>query len=341
MLALPTLAGASTHGAGAGQDPVREGNMAIDGISNPRPGWRAVARVLPVLALASTAYGQNFSQWSAAVNLGPVVNTAVNEGCPFVAKSDLTLFVVSTRAEGFGGQDLYVSQRDSALDPWGPLQNVGPTVNSAANDLCPTLSIDGHRLYFVSDRAGGCGKQDLYVVRRRNKRDDFGWGTPENLGCAVNSADNDFTPSLFEDETSGETTLYFGSDRAGGAGAVDIYASTRGEDGDFTMASLVPELSTPFVDERPNVRKDGLEIFIDSNRTGTLGGTDLWVASRANTSDPWSAPVNLGPEVNSASGEMRPALSFDGLTLYFSSTRLGGSGSSDIYAAARTKQPPQ
>jgi len=295
-----------------------------------------VACITLVLGAAAVR-AQQFSTWSTAANLGPVVNSAAAEGCAFPAKSELTLFVVSTKPGGYGNQDIYVAQRDSPVEPWGPLQNAGPAINSSANDLCPTLSIDGHHLYFVSDRAGGYGKQDLYVAERRNKRDDFGWELPVNLGISVNSSDNDFTPTLFEDETSGKTILYFGSDRPGGVGLVDIYASEKIGDY-FVPAAIVPELSTPFIDERPNVRKDGLEIFFDSNRPGGLGSTDLWVSTRQSVEDPWSPPVNLGATVNSAFGETRPALSFDGTTLYFGSSRPGGSGGTDIYVTTRTKE---
>jgi Tol biopolymer transport system component len=282
------------------------------------------------------AHAQNFSDWSTAVNLGPVINTAVNEGCPFIAKDNLTLYVVTTRPDGFGGQDIYVSHRDSPEDPWEELVNLGPTINSAGNDLCPTLAIDGHHLFFVSDRPGGFGKQDLYVARRQNKRDDFGWQPPENLGAAVNSIENDYTPSLFEDASS-HVVLYFSSDRSGGAGNVDIYSSTVTEDGEFEWAVLVPELSTSFIDERPNVRKDGLEIFFDSNRPGSLGATDLWVSTRQSTADPWSPPVNMGIAVNTSSGELRPSISFDGTSLYFHSNRPGSFGSVDIYVTTRVQ----
>ena len=288
------------------------------------------------LGLTTVVGAQQFSSWSQAVNVGAVVNTSANEGCPFIAKSDLTLFVVSTRADGFGGQDIYVSHRDSVHDAWGPLQNVGPAVNGTGNEMCPTLTIDGHRLYFVSDRAGGYGKQDLYVSRRQNKRDDFAWGAPANLGAAVNGPENDYTPSLFEDEATGQVLLVFSSDRPGGMGSADIYSSTLNADGTFDWAALVPELNTPFADERPNVRKDGLEIFFNSNRPGSAG-QDLWVATRTSTALSWDPPVNLGPLVNSPANEFRPSISFDGKTLYFHSNRTGSVGSVDIYVTGREK----
>ena len=299
---------------------------------------RRIVFVGAVVALGiTTVAAAQFSPWSQAVNLGSVVNTAVNEGCPFIAKNDLVLFVVSTRPDGFGGQDIYVSHRDSIYDTWEPLRNLGPTVNGAGNEMCPTVTIDGHRLYFVSDRPGGHGKQDLYVSRRQNKRDDFGWEEPVNLGPAVNGPENDYTPSLVEIEGTGAALLYFSSDRPGGMGGPDIYSSVLRADGTFDWALLVPELNTPFADERPNARKDGLEIFFNSNRPGTLGLHDLWVARRTSTESPWDPPVNLGPAVNSTANEFRPSLSFDGQTLYFHSNRAGSFGSVDIYVTNREK----
>jgi hypothetical protein len=56
---------------------------------------------------------------------------------------------------------------------------------------------------------------------------------------------------------------------------------------------VVTELNSAAADLRPNVRKDGLEIVFDSNRPGTLGGFDIYSATRESVDDPWSAPVNL------------------------------------------------
>jgi hypothetical protein len=64
---------------------------------------------------------------------------------------------------------------------------------------------------------------------------------------------------------------------------------------------------------------------------------DLYSATRAAGSDPWSTPVNLGAGVNSAAAETRPSLSWDGTTLYFGSTRPGGEGSSDHYVTTRER----
>jgi len=83
-------------------------------------------------------------------------------------------------------------------------------------------------------------------------------------------------------------------------------------------------------------------MFITSNRGGSVPdrsgqpSLDLWVSTRASTLDPWSTPVNLGPTVNTPAAEGGPALSCDGTTLYFYSTRAGVGGE-DLYVTTRTE----
>jgi len=71
-----------------------------------------------------------------------------------------------------------------------------------------------------------------------------------------------------------------------------------------------------------------------SNRPGGQGNFAIWGASRDSIAGSWSAPVNLGPNVNSLANETRPPLSWEGTTLLFGSTRPG-EGMSDIYYATR------
>jgi Tol biopolymer transport system component len=228
-----------------------------------------------------------------------------------------------------------VSQRESVDSPWQAPVHLN--INSTADDFCPTLAPNSHYLFFVSARPGGCGGNDLWVVRRKDKEDILGWGEPENLGCDVNSVASDITPSIFEDE-DGSVYLYFSSTRSGGLGGMDIYVSTLREDGTFGVPVNVTELNTAFTDQRPNIRyRDGLEIFFESDRPGALGSTDIYSSTRSSTSSAWEMPENLGPNVNSAALEGRPSLSFDGRDLYFMSNRTGAVGSNDIYVTHRIK----
>ena len=297
----------------------------------------AAGLVLATSLAAQALAGPKYSPWGPAVNLGCVVNSASADLGPGTTKDGLSLYFVSNRPGGLGGADIWVSQRPDVNAPWGPARNLGPAINTAGNEQTPALSLDEHMLFFTSNRPGGLGGFDLYVSRRHNRRDDFGWQAPVNVGSGVNSVDQEFGPAFFEDEDTGTISLYFSTDRPGGPGGFDIYASTLEPDGTFGPALLVEELSSPFTDLRPWIRRDGLEMFLDSDRPGTFGGLDLWVSTRPSTADPWSQPVNLGPLVNGPADDFRPSLSFNGTVLYLSSSRPGGAGGLDIYASARSK----
>jgi Tol biopolymer transport system component len=290
-----------------------------------------------VLLSISPAAAQRYSEWSEPENLGPVINTSALEGCPFISKDNLSLFFASNRPGGSGLTDLHVSTRAGQKSAWRLPVNLGAIVNSSSAEVCPTLTISGNYLYFVSNRPGGCGGDDIYVSRRQKGRNGDGWGTPVNLGCQFNSPQNDVTPSLFTDE-DGTTYLYFSSNRPGGPGMMDIYVSLQGANGVFGPPSLVEGLNTEFNDQRPNVRmRDGLEIFFESDRPGTLGLTDLYSSTRETVFSAWTPPENLGAIVNGPAAEGRPSLSWDGTQLYFMSTRAGGFGSNDIYVVERRK----
>jgi hypothetical protein len=198
---------------------------------------------------------------------------------------------------------------------------------------------------------------DIYVSRRYNKTEDLpedpsgGWQAPVNLGPNVNSTSADQSPWIFQDDTTGTTTLYFGSDRSG---HFDIYSSTLQEDGTFTAATPVWELNNPDADDQhPTVSRDGLEMYFISNRSGSNlnpsgdPSPDIWVSIRSGTLERWGTPVNLdvanaargGALINSDFHDGRPALSFDGTRLYFfSANRIGNeSNRFDIWVTTREK----
>ena len=303
-------------------------------------------RLLVALTLSLPAFGSNpqFTEWSPPVNMGPVVNSPYQDSCITVSKNGLSMFFFSNRYAQNPNAiwHLYVSRRASVEDPWGVPQEIAG-FNSGYHATCPALSPDEHRLFYVDYRSGGpafCGGGDIVVSRRHDRRDDFGWGPPVNLGCAPNGPNSpqwDSAPTVIEDET-GTEVMYFSSYRPGGTGASDIYESRMRNDGTFGPAVQVTELNTPYNDVAA-VRRDGLEAILQSNRPGGNypGTLDNWVSTRARTGEPWSAPVPV-PVLNSAATDGgRACFSFDGRTFYFLSDRPGGQGNRDIYYATREK----
>lgn len=286
------------------------------------------------------AVANPFSAWSAAIDIeatspgaDPGFNTSGLEGCPFVSRDGKRFFMASDRPGGEGGIDIWMSSRATKDDAWGEPVNLGTPVNSGAHDFCPTLARDGHTFYFVSTRdvEGSCGGGDIYVTRMR---DHGQFDEPRNLGCTVNSQYNEFSPFPLPQSKTGPV-LYFSSQRPREAGVGgDIYVA-ESHGGVFGPPRLVPGINSLYDDGHPNVRRDGLEIFFYSQRDDlpdAQGGPDIYMAARPSTSEPWSTPVNLGPDINSSASETRPSLTWDGTRLYFGSSRAG---SSDIYVTIR------
>jgi hypothetical protein len=293
--------------------------------------------------LASARY----SEWSAPVNLGPTINSVSSDQGPYVSKDGLSLFFVSQRTGGVGANDIYVSTREREDGPWGPGENLGRNINTSGTESTPALSRDEELLYFATNLGGtSTSGLDIWTAERHNRRNPLAWDNLLKLGSGVNSASNDLGPAPFFDNKTKTLTLYFYSVRPGGSGCRDMYSSTRGENGDFAPAVPIAELNTSFDDEQPAIRRDGLEMFFVSNRhdpgtgclgPGALGKSDIYVSTRASTSDPWGAAVNLGTRINTDGAEGRPALSFDSKNLFFFSDGHGGSGSTDLFVSTRTE----
>ncbi len=149
-------------------------------------------------------------------------------------------------------------------------------INDRKSDAChPTLSTDGKRMYFSSNRAGGFGGMDLYVTEKVNGK----WSKPTNLGAKVNSEKNDVFPYVHTDGT-----FYFSSDRAGGNGGLDIYYCSLN---DSKKSNLVDNFNTPPLSVGAPFNSDnddfgfilepnGKNGYFSSNRNGGAGSDDIY-----------------------------------------------------------------
>jgi len=99
--------------------------------------------------------------------------------------------------------------------------------------------------------------------------------------------------------------------------------------------NLGPTVNSAYLDGIADMSSDGLELYFESDRLGGLGETDIWVTKRRTMADLWEPAVNLGTLVNDSQSDFGPCIFRDGLALYFSSNRSGGSGGADIYIATR------
>ena len=98
------------------------------------------------------------------------------------------VMVLSLQNEtSIGDADLYVSFQESE-GVWSEPKNMGPSLNSADNELTPFLATDNQTIYFTSNGRSGYGETDIFLSRRLD--DSWTrWSEPENLGPAINTAD--------------------------------------------------------------------------------------------------------------------------------------------------------
>jgi WD40-like Beta Propeller Repeat len=315
-------------------------------------GRRTVGAALLALAISTTGcHGERpvfpaslVQTFGAPSNLGALVNTPANEQRPSLSPDGLSLFFGSDRPGSVGTvehSDLYVLQRRSLHNAWGPPRRVD-VLSSVGDDNAITFSNDGRLIFFGSDRPGGCGGTDIWSARRADPHDDFAWEAAVNLGCTINSPQDDDGPTYFE-APSGEKTLTFCSFNrpaavAAGFGDWDIYEVRGADVSAFGAATLVASVSSKARDTRTALRSDGLELLFTSSRPGSLGKKDLWSAIRVRLDADWATPVNLGAPINVPEDDGAPALARDGRTLYFDSDRSGGQGGRDLYVATALRR---
>lgn len=315
----------------------------------------AVALFTAVLSPAH-AGGPHYGPWENTQPVGFINTVAAAEGCPIESPDGLSLYIASNRsAPGAQGKlDIYRARRPAKWENWGMPENLGPPVNSAEFDYCPT-PVAGKALFFVTSLdtetdddpgnddclagppapppPGGPSAGDMFLTFETR----HGWLPPLHLGCmpyGPNTPGAEFSPSLVH--TWAGTFLYFSSNGYPDSQGQDIYAS-RVVWGHVLPGRRVAELSTPYDDRMPNVREDGLEIVFSSDRPGGAGAQDVYVAKRRSVFHRWSAPQRIAdPMINTPASETRASLSGDHKRLYFG-RKVDVNDPGDIYVSTRRR----
>jgi hypothetical protein len=225
------------------------------------------------------------------------------------------------------------AQQDfEGFSEWAAPMNVGPPVNTAAEESAPAISDDGLSLYFnrnpnlPEDR-----DEDLYVSHRSRPSDPprtprSEWGDPSALVTVNTPSFNERNATLSRDGL----LLFFSSDRPGGFGGLDVYVSRRVDRNDdqgwSPPVNLGPAVNSAAADVGPDYVEDeagSTVLYFTSNRPAPagFGAADIYV-SRLGADGSFGSAV-LVPELSSPSGDARPAIRTDGLELVLHSNRPG------------------
>ena len=208
-----------------------------------------------------------------------------------------------------GNFDIYVATRPNTNVGFGTPVRLGSPINSDFDEACPTLTA-GNRLYFSSNHLDA--DYDIYVAQRTSR----GWSAPARLGSNINTLGRlDESAALVM--MGGHEILFFSSRLPDGTDG-KIFQSIDGG-----PRQIVPGGPNAVgSNNRPSLTRDGRTMFFDSVRPGTLGGPDLYVATRLT---PFSGfgPAEHLVMLSSPAFDARPFISPDGHMMTFSSNRPG------------------
>lgn len=239
-----------------------------------------------------------------------IISTGDYESHPAFAPDGQTLYFVKSTPT-FSFWTIVVSR---FVDGRWTTPEVAP-FSGRYSDADPFITADGKKFYFISYRpVPGKTARDLDIWFM--DKTENGWSEPRNLGKPVNSDANEWYPTLASDGT-----LYFGSGRAGGSGATDIYRSRFFSGNYLEPENLGSAINTEFDEYEPLIAPDqSYLIFMAAGRPdGNSRSGDLFLSYHKNGT--WTKATNLGNEVNSPREEYSPTLSPDGKYFFFASAR--------------------
>ncbi|HQQ82675.1 MAG TPA: hypothetical protein PK059_05755 [Cyclobacteriaceae bacterium] len=176
----------------------------------------------------------------------------------------------------------------------------------------PFITRDGKEFYFVSNRSfsGDSTKRDLDIWRMRKTAQ--GWSQPMRLPEPINSAADEYYPTLTD-----QGVLYFSSERGGGD--ANIYRSVPLNDSYFSVHKMGNQINSEFNEYEPFIAHDESYMIFMSTRPNGLTHGDLYFSQRIN--GVWQTAMVLPPPFNSTGTEWSPSVSRDGKFVFFGSTR--------------------
>ena len=204
------------------------------------------------------------STWTKPVSISQEINTPFNEGtCSISADGHIMVFTSCEGRDGFGSCDLFITKKEG--DKWTKPINLGPNINSKFWDSQPSLSPDGSKLFFSSERPLGYGKKDIWM----SQLDETGnWKKATNLGPNVNTSYDEVSPFIHANGYS----LFFSSNGKEGMGKFDIFLTTFKNNTTLDAINLGYPINTNDDELSLFISADGKKAFysVDNNQKVAL-----------------------------------------------------------------------
>jgi len=218
---------------------------------------------------------RSLDRWDVPEEISKSINTTNNEGtCTVSADGRTLVFTACNRPDGHGSCDLYISHKVG--NEWSQPVNLGQEVNSREWDSQPSLSADGHTLYFASDRKGGVGKRDIWMTQLNDKKQ---WTAPRNLGPTINTTDDENAPFIH----ANNRTLFYSSNGLPGMGGFDIFITQKIDTVWAPPANIGYPINTVSDQVGLFIASNGENAYYTDDNTEKGGGRSLLIFARSKT----------------------------------------------------------
>jgi hypothetical protein len=228
--------------------------------------------------------GPGLTDWSTPVNLGPDINTDMDEGAPSISEDNTRLYFHAYN-KSISNFDLFYSDRDPILTTWMPREHLGWVINTTDyDDRHPFIFRSDDIIYFDSNRPGGEGDYDIWMTQKIRGH----WTAPKPLPNPINTSAYEAAPYVY---LSGSVKqLYFESARGGTS---QLYVSewnaiTEEWDPPKLMCREFASVLHPYINST------GTEMFFHTVKPGGFGSDDIWVAECLPSPTPtgtWFSPT--------------------------------------------------
>lgn len=206
--------------------------------------------------------------WDMPRSISDSINTFGHDACVAFSPDGNELLIYRTDAKQTGG-DIYVSTYNGTY--WSTPKILGKEINSKFLETSACYSADGNAIIFSSNRPGGFGGRDLYLVKKfMNGK----YSLPRNLGPAINTTEDEDAPFIDLENNN----LYFSSKGHHTIGEYDIFMSLYNEESEDWKK---PEnLGIPINSTNDDIYftkvKNSNQAFYTSRRNGGFGDADIY-----------------------------------------------------------------